>query len=147
LPGEDKNLVWAGAIAAFRVSSPGLSILEMSSPFLTPAPAERSRRFLVRKFRLVIPCLVVWAVMLWPVSAGIHKLLGWDPVTSFISGIFASYFLLLIGFCILTLVVAYTATAIHELWRARRRALKRRAARERKRLRLLRESSPTSPPA
>jgi hypothetical protein len=91
--------------------------------------------------------LILWAAMLWPASTGIQSLMGWDPVTTWIASVFASYFVLLIGFGIPMFIVAYTGTAVYEFWRARRRVLKRRAARERKRLRLLKESSPTAPPA
>lgn len=91
--------------------------------------------------------LILWLAMLWPVSKGIQSLMGWDPVTSWIASVPGSYLVLTLGFSIVAGIVVYTSTAIHGIWRARQRELKRRAVRERRRLRLLKESSRSAPPA
>ena len=123
----------------------------MCSPSQGPVSEEiynwTSARSLIWKLRLLLPWLLIWAAMLWPVSKGIQRLFGWDPIASSVASFPASYLLLTLGVGLPAGIVVYLATAIHGIWRSRRRLLKRRAARERKRLRLLRESSPSVPPA
>lgn len=87
----------------------------------------------------------VAAVLLF--TKAITYFFGWDWLSALLASLWVAYPLLGLAFVCFFGIIALVGQACIELWRVRLRSKKGRAARERKRQRLLKAPSATSPPA